>query len=503
MNSLDDSIWTEFDNDLLSLVDMEPTKQLDQTFKINHQTTETFTPSFTTARGKLLPPPSKEASLKYAKLLESTNEDQISIPISTSHALFLPPPQTVSNVPHNRHDSSVAKDNGEIGDSNDDLFADIPNFDDIFAPPSSQHVLPPPNRKTPLTLNNNETPVCEDVIELSMYKYATPIKEKRNPDTHKKIRIYNDENINAQEPTSEQNKRKFIPSLHENDPKRTRLISPAAAVVQENYERDIQQFGGFKMGNSKQTFELSSQARKKAMDVLDTVKPSGFTKASGASLSAPTEKGMESAASLLKDTYKSDLEQFGGFQTGNGKKSFDISSQATRKAISLLDEDKKKDEVKQYKNDMNQFGGFQTGGGKKSFEISSQAARNAMSVFEQEEEKKVELGGFQTAAGKKKFEISSQAKRTAISVLTKEVEDKKPSISVIKPDSPLTNEFKKPVSVFPKRNTTRPSSIKRQNKPFKSPIIQSNFELTKAAVSSRATSKTKLTPVFDLKGNFI
>lgn len=649
MDSLDDSIWSEFDNDLLSLIDIEPSislpNKMDEMFKKNHQSVETTTlPSFTTARGKVLPSPSNDASLKYAKLLETV--DDVALPVSINEALFLPlshkddysleQSKSNENVIQSNPKDTKCQINSDIYEDKDD---NIPSYDDIFAPPASQHaVLPPPKFKfSSQTNDDKDIPSYDDLFMPPMYSYKTlppqnklpsqatydhfsispvfnhpsliekshftaangapskPVSEKSKQEV---IKLFNHENDNR--PNGIQDSKKFDHAMHQfggfqtgggkknfdissqakrkaisvfNDPeqvnKRTRLDPPRSekmlnsTTIKENYDRDIIQFGGFQMGGSKQTFDISSQAERNAIFVLDkpVEKTSSFIKASGAPVNPPSQKGVETATTLLKDNtsqYKSDIVQFGGFQTGNSKKSFDISSQATRKAISIFDEPAPVEQAKfitasgssipppsekgkqsaaslfqntkQYKNDINQFGGFQTGSSKMSFDISSQAARKAISVFESTEEptpKTVseeaqkyadmmdQFGGFQTGGGRENFELSSQAKRTAISVLNEPqlelplLEDV-PELTVdnilytpktAKPEK-LTEPCK-PVSTvpaLPKRNNSRPSVITRQNKPFKSPIIQSNFELTKAAVINRATSKTKLTPVFDLKG---
>lgn len=211
----------------------------------------------------------------------------------------------------------------------------------------------------------------------------------------------------------------------------------------------------------------------------------GFTTGNGKKLKPVSEQAKRKAEALLKDI---DEPPMTGFTTGSGNTLKPVSEDAKRKAMDLF-----KDDI------LPTNSGFTTGSGNILKQPSEKAIKDAAKLFEEPEANKKrtadgdlkydkvinQYGGFQMGNSKKNIDVSSQSKRKAISVIN----DKKESPS--------------PSFISPKRNVNRITEVKKQNRQFKSPIIQSNVELTKAAVSNRNVTRNRATPVFDLTGKCI
>lgn len=716
MDSLDDNIWTEFDSDLLSLIEVEPKKDdestssrntatptksdpskvqkkaIDDMFEKKHQNKEVSIPSFTTARGFALPPPSKEAKLKAARILETADKkDDISLPINVDENLFLLPSTTtelrqdlspMSKDTLSQNDStsllssssstSISKVETITKDEDDSVY--IPSYDDVFLPLSfSYKPLPPPGVTQPKTdIPNPETPLSptykHKVIETEIEPIINISKDELPP-----LPISIDESLFVPQVTEDGHVIKELPTPKgpEAGFQSARSIKSIEKKIEndkiENRQKDKSVFEAKSPTPDelnkieKPSFMTTSETKSKELDLerddkIDPKEPvvsemisspkdiskeirkPSFMTASGTKLKEPSAEALQKAATLFKDsknplTYDTVINQFGGFQTGNSKKSFDISSQAKRRAISVFSdepeagidikkarfaspinknkasnlqnkttnsnftnpeieslpskrhwEDEEEDntihklqkynseapaplqkpsfvtaagnklkapsaesvqkaaalftdaeKTEKYDKVIHQFGGFQMGNSKKSFDISSQAQRKAISIFNEPEETTTDaeaeaktirlsptpitmkkpgaLGRHVTFSPRKDSTNSLEQNKSVKHVLDTSKKDVKkldessnpgsPTGTSSKSSSPIGSPSSKPsspVSLIPKRNISRPSIAARKNKPFKSPIIQSNLELTKAAVHNRATAKAKLTPVFNLEG---
>ncbi|KAI9359166.1 hypothetical protein BD770DRAFT_66178 [Pilaira anomala] len=717
MDSLDDNIWTEFDSDLLSLIDVESKrddestsstsprntattttadpskvqkKAIDDIFEKKHQNKEVYIPSFTTARGFALPPPSKEAKLKAARILETADKkDDISLSINVDENLFLPPSTTtelkqdLSPMPKDtlsQNDSALSSSSStsifkvETITKDEDDFVSIPSYDDVFLPLSfSYKPLPPPGVSQPKTdIPDLETPLSptykHNVTETEIEPIMDISKDELPP-----LPISIDESLFVPQVTEDGHVIKELPTPNgpEAGFQSARSIKPIEKKIEndkvENGQKDKSVFEAKSLipdelnEIEKPTFMTTSETKSKELglerddkihqkepvvselisspnDISKEIRKPSFMTASGTKLKEPSAEALQKAATLFKDsenplTYETVINQFGGFQTGNHKKSFEISSQAKRRAISVFSdeseagidskkarfafpinknkainlqnkttssnltnlgieslpskrhwEDEEEDntiyklqkynseapaqlqkpsfvtaagnklkepsaesvqkaaalftdaeKTEKYDKVIHQFGGFQMGNSKKSFDISSQAQRKAIRIFNESEETATEaeeaaetirlsptpitikkpgsLGRHVTFSPRKDSTNSSEQNKSAKHVLDTPKKDVtkldessnpgSPTGTSSKLSSPIGSPSSKPsspASLIPKRNISRSSIATRKNKPFKSPIIQSNLELTKAAVHNRATAKAKLTPVFNLEG---
>ncbi|CAO3637563.1 unnamed protein product [Mucor hiemalis] len=253
-------------------------------------------------------------------------------------------------------------------------------------------------------------------------------------------------------------------------------------------------------------------AEKQPMNVF-----TGFTTGKGKPLPPPSEEAKLKTAQIfegLDEGLDKAPPMMLGFSTAGGRKLQPVSEEARKKAQALFD-DIKIPELSSNESSKNEkkapkLSGFATASGNLLKPPSKDAIESASSLFgvdaktnnkrtvtgDLKYDKAInQFGGFTTGNSKKSFDISSQARRKAVSIVSdiKEVE---------KPISPLPSpSLNRNTSgfTFPKRNANRAIEVKKQNKQFKSPIIKSNFELTKAAVNNRNFTKSKAKPVFDLK----
>ncbi|KAI9259853.1 hypothetical protein EDC94DRAFT_155740 [Helicostylum pulchrum] len=299
----------------------------------------------------------------------------------------------------------------------------------------------------------------------------------------------------------------------------------------------INEYGGFKTGNSNKSFDISSQAKRKAISVLDEIDEevkckkirvaanksqkdlepfqmentsiaspelqlqgtskgppkASFATASGKKLGEPSLEGIQRATALFDSSKKPNkhdavINEYGGFKTGNSNKSFDISSQAKRKAISVLNEVNKEVESKDIRltpplDIINTPNGI----GKR---VS--ASKYIPKSFDNDTSKLQQVQMKDSTKNELSSDSITSRKDSAESHNATATDLKSPTINAVVPNKPST-------SIFPKRNINRAASIQTKNKPFKSPIIKSNIELTKAAVNNRSSLKAKLTPVFNLE----
>ena len=285
-------------------------------------------------------------------------------------------------------------------------------------------------------------------------------------------------------------------------------------------------FGGFSTARGNKIPPSSLEAKKRAEQLFkemndipsekdalqpDLTKPkmNGFTTASGSALKPPSESARQKALKL----FQSD----DSYTTGSGSASKPPSESAKEKALELFEfddmpvvssfttasgtslkppsEHAKKNAIKLLEMD-ELPPTFATAAGKTLKPPSKQAIANADALLSKADSKPKDLkyektiqqfGGFQMGNSKKEYQVSSQAKRKAIAVYT-DVEEKKES----------TAEPKSITDSPPRKIVKRAPGVKIQNRQFKSPIIHSKYELTKAAVNNRNMTKRRATPVFDL-----
>lgn len=265
----------------------------------------------------------------------------------------------------------------------------------------------------------------------------------------------------------------------------------------------------------------------------------GFSTAKGKPLPPPSEESKLKAAQLFEglddgidkaSTSAPPPMMMMGFSTGNGRKLQPVSEEARKRAQALFDDiempelplTEEKSAIESLENlskekRMPAYSSFATASGNSLKPPSKEAIENANKLFNDDKgddkDAKIgkkrtvngdlkydqalhQFGGFTTGNSKKSFDISSQVKRKAAAMLNDVKEEEKttsPSPSPTLKQS--ANGF-----LFPKRSKNRAPEVRKQNRQFKSPIIKSNFELTKAAVNNRNFTKSKAKPVFDLKG---
>jgi hypothetical protein len=257
---------------------------------------------------------------------------------------------------------------------------------------------------------------------------------------------------------------------------------------------------------------------------LPTSAFSGFTTASGKTLKPPSAEAIQKAMklNLYEDNFSKapatplideftiipqntkkdpdNIPKITGFTSASGKPIQAVSEKARQRAIAMFKElneepinsEPSPQEVKRVSN-------------KRPFDASFNEAKYE-NVLKQ-------YGGFQMAHNKKRITVSSDAKKQAISLFEvdstvpqplRDVGNLNKSIdSPIVPDitsKSLDKDTRKPTTIpaLPKRNK-RVSAIGGQTKPFKSPVVRSNIELTRAAAQNKNNmNKPKVEPVFDL-----
>ncbi|KAI8087399.1 BRCA2, oligonucleotide/oligosaccharide-binding, domain 1-domain-containing protein [Thamnidium elegans] len=245
-------------------------------------------------------------------------------------------------------------------------------------------------------------------------------------------------------------------------------------------------FDSFEMKNtSNVSSKLPLQEKSKGLP------KASFTTASGKKLEEPSPEGIQRATALFDSSQKSNkydaiINQFGGFKTGYSNKSFDISSQVKRKAVSAFNEVAEEVESKKIRLapflDMNEIG------------KSISASKDISKSFDNDTNKSQQVQMKDRTENELSTDLITSSKDSKESHNATTTNFKSPTIksNTVVPSKPSA-------SMFPKRNINRPASIQRKNKPFKSPIIKSNIELTKAAVNNRSSLKVKLAPVFNLE----
>ncbi|KAI8063719.1 uncharacterized protein B0P05DRAFT_237095 [Gilbertella persicaria] len=247
----------------------------------------------------------------------------------------------------------------------------------------------------------------------------------------------------------------------------------------------------------------------------------GFSTASGKALKPPSKEAMQKAIQSLKEDHElphmphEQVPTMKGFQTASGKSLKPVSEESKKKALSIFQELEESKPV--------QPTSFMTASKKPIKEPSIQSKQNAKKLFEDLQEFKEtkrpldqplsadnryesvlkQFGGFKRGYSEESITVSDQAKRRAVSLFEKDSTVPSDDVSLKSvstvPEMPVNVSLKPtPKTPLVKRNKRIPA-IQKQNKPFKSPIIRSNIELTKAAVSNnRNAIKARGNSVFDL-----
>ncbi|KAI8378958.1 BRCA2, oligonucleotide/oligosaccharide-binding, domain 1-domain-containing protein [Blakeslea trispora] len=271
-------------------------------------------------------------------------------------------------------------------------------------------------------------------------------------------------------------------------------------------------FSGFSTASGKTLKPPSKEALQKAMDSLRDEHPKlendphpqieslsamkGFQTASGKALKPTSEASRKKALRLFEDMDEQEKPspQLTGFRTASNKPLKEPSEESKLNAAKMLqdlEEDQPKgikrpaeqplSTVDKYENVLQQFGGFRKGHSEQAFNVSEQSKKRALGLFETD-------SVVPTNDQQAQYSVTSSPKsQTNTPDISSPVSTKSPSPPV----------QQKTPSIL-KRNKRIPA-IQKQNKPFKSPIIRSNIELTKAAVNNnRNTVRARGNAVFDL-----
>lgn len=289
-----------------------------------------------------------------------------------------------------------------------------------------------------------------------------------------------------------------------------------------------------------QPSSISSPPPLKHESNSNTIK--GFTTASGKALKPVSDKAKRMALALFKEDNECTDEEkpaaMTGFSTASGKPLKPVSEKAQKAAVALFE---KADDAIQEKPNTT-YGRMKTASGKTINKPSKTSIQATSRLFGNQEkpnggqkqhglkrpndhlidpELKYEsvldkYGGFQMGNSKKQITVSARARKEAISMFEKDstVPDSPQSASIVPEittaskqvvhNTPVnaSNDVKQSIPTQLGRNK-RLKTSQKQNKPFKSPIIRSNIELTKAAISSKGNSKLKGQAVFDLTRKLI
>jgi hypothetical protein len=269
---------------------------------------------------------------------------------------------------------------------------------------------------------------------------------------------------------------------------------------------------GFTTASGKELAPPSEQARLKALAVLkgdneeeEKNQPvmKGFETASGKPLQPISEKAKERANALFKQLEQEELTApVSGFKTASGKNLADPSKESIQLAAALLKEtdeqnvgDKRPSDEPlnadyKYENVLNQYGGFQMAHSRKGIQVSASAKRQAIFILEERKVPDIPIT--------EQVNVQSLFKANQSSSYPTVPDVNQDSNTKVEPANTATTTVTTTAAAnFPKRNK-RVFAAQKGNRPFKSPIIKSNLELTKAAVKNKNVNKAKGTSVFDL-----
>jgi hypothetical protein len=441
MDSMDDGIWMEFDDDFLLLIEnpqqaaayatnnhtspppppQQKKKDIDDLFNSKYQGGGIgFMPSFSTGRGNKLDTPSTQARLSAKSLIASagrettpnlTNGSPSSSNLSSSSS---PPKNDVDKIVEKAPPANFMKQGFSTGGGNKWSAISTQKLRDAEA-------------------RFKETEANEDdlLVEFEEEEDGSAADKKR----HKSSNSFTSEETDL-----------VLPDLDDDEPPKLSRLEP-------------------------------------------TPVKSSFSKASGKSINGPSKNGLESANSLFnkgqEDTSKKRLanrnlkydmvNQLGGFTMGASGKKFDISSQVKRDAISKFESSEESHLEKQPIIPSEATG-------LPSFSKASKIQTTALALPYRPVTARTNL--------QKQFHLSS---KDTVSPSNHVNENKKTTDnSNIPPVIKRSTNIRKPVI-----SATR-AGLNANNKPFKSPV-RSKDKL-KAAMSKTTSAKAKSTSVFDLTG---
>ncbi|EIE87792.1 hypothetical protein RO3G_12503 [Rhizopus delemar RA 99-880] len=145
------------------------------------------------------------------------------------------------------------------------------------------------------------------------------------------------------------------------------------------------------------------------------------------------------------------------------------------------------------------FSGFKTASGKQLKPISKEAVEKAKALLlEESTNEKARVNTmFTTASGKSLTAPKEEATKWGTTLLKEPKEGTKRD----RENEPKKKRGLQDISNVNTMAKRYKQSTLQKVKPFKSPIIRSNIELTKAAIGNRNIQPTRGSPVFDLKGS--
>ncbi|KAG1459535.1 hypothetical protein G6F56_006142 [Rhizopus delemar] len=252
----------------------------------------------------------------------------------------------------------------------------------------------------------------------------------------------------------------------------------------------------------------SNEERKttpKENDNYDDLRQTGFKTASGKLLKPVSEEAVKRARALLSEPTHDPLDnqEFSGFKTASGKELKPVSEEAMIKAQSLLNEAVDEQSV-DHKLDKQEFSGFKTASGKQLRPVSPAALEKAkallaekvedVSLTKETDEKAHRINTmFTTASGKTLTAVKKETEKWSTTLIETQENSVKRPLETIE-NIPVKGGLQDISNVKRQKKST----LGKRNKPFKSPIIRSNIELTKAAIGNKNKSRTKGESVFDL-----
>ncbi|ORE12103.1 hypothetical protein BCV72DRAFT_196672, partial [Rhizopus microsporus var. microsporus] len=204
----------------------------------------------------------------------------------------------------------------------------------------------------------------------------------------------------------------------------------------------------------------------------------GFKTASGKALKPVSKDAIRKAHDLLTEAVElAPSPSFSGFKTASGKQLKPVSEEAIKKAQALFEDcDKLLDTTDNTTKSAQMSSFFTTASGKVLAAPKEESKKLAESLFDnnQVESNNNHLGIKRTVSSVSLYSRSSSPTRSLSSKSVQETSNKRYKTSLL--------------------------GKNKQNKPFKSPIIRSNIELTKAAIGNRSTPRTYGSTLFDLTG---
>ncbi|KAI9246763.1 hypothetical protein BY458DRAFT_527652 [Sporodiniella umbellata] len=229
----------------------------------------------------------------------------------------------------------------------------------------------------------------------------------------------------------------------------------------------------------------------------------GFTTGSGKALKPVSEESLKKAQAFLSecandvtDSLRTESTSFSGFKTASGKELKPVSKESLRKAQNLLKEEAPLEiPTEKYNVHIQEFSGFKTASGKQLKPISPAALEKAKmllvddlnnSPVEQLDKTKPQTDTVskndhsRTLTTNDRDTKNATAFHEVMTTGTKRILENVERVSLKGRLQDISNAKRLKGSIFGKKN-----------KPFKSPIIRSNIELTKAAIENKNNSRIR------------